>query len=102
MLSLITNKKIWILYSYLIKLILRIYGINVGKSFYIEGTPELKIKGKASNISLGNNICIYGNIDLRNRENGKIIIEDNVKLDSNVRIVSARQGTIRIGQDKPA
>ncbi len=99
MLSLITNKKIWILYSYLIKLILRIYGINVGKSFYIEGTPELKIKGKASNISLGNNICIYGNIDLRNRENGKIIIEDNVKLDSNVRIVSARQGTIRIGQD---
>ncbi len=99
MLSLITNKKIWILYSYLIKLILRIYGIYVGKSFYIEGTPKLKIKGKASNISLGNNISIFGNIDLRNRENGKIIIEDNVKLDSNVRIVSARQGTIKIGQD---
>ena len=99
MLSIITNKKIWVLYSYIIKLILKLYGIDVGKRFYIEGTPQIKIKGKASNISLGNNISIFGSIDLRNRENGKIIIEDNVKLDNNVRLVAARDGIIKIGQD---
>jgi acetyltransferase-like isoleucine patch superfamily enzyme len=99
MLSIITNKKIWVLYSYIIKLILKLYGIDVGKRFYIEGTPQIKIKGKASNISLGNNISIFGSIDLRNRENGKIIIEDNVKLDNNVRLVAARDGMIKIGKD---
>ena len=76
MFSLVTKKKIWIVYSYLIKLIFKFYGISIGKKFYVEGTPKLKINGKGNNIKLGNNVSIFGIIDLRNREDGKILIED--------------------------
>ncbi len=99
MISLITKKKFWFFYSYIIKLILKFYGISIGKNFYIEGTPKLKINGKGSNIRLGNNVSIFGVIDLRNREDGKILIEDNVSIDCDVRIVSAREGTIKIGEN---
>ncbi|ADR35045.1 acetyltransferase [Sulfuricurvum kujiense DSM 16994] len=96
-LSLITKKRYWKLHSFMIKIILRFYGIKTGKGFYCEGIPHLKIGGKAEFIQIGDNVSIFGNIDLRNRENGKIIIEDNVSFDHDVRLVSAREGTIRIG-----
>lgn len=96
-LALLTNKHYWKFHSYLIKFILIIYGIKVGKNFYCEGIPKLKIRGKAENITIGDNVSFFGNIDLRNRENGKIIIGNNVSFDSFVRLVSARDGTIEIG-----
>ncbi|MFH1452517.1 MAG: DapH/DapD/GlmU-related protein [Armatimonadota bacterium] len=95
-LALITNKVIWKLHSIIIKFILGIYGIKVGKKFYIEGTPKLKIRGKAGNITIGDNVSIYGDIDLRNRENGRIIIENNVNIENDCRFVSAREGSIII------
>lgn len=98
LLSLLTNKKYWIIHSYLIKCILRIKGISVGKNFYIEGIPLLKIRGKPGNISIGNNVSILGDIDLRNREEGKIFIEDNVTIERDCRFVSARNGTLSIGE----
>jgi acetyltransferase-like isoleucine patch superfamily enzyme len=88
-LALITNKQYWKFHSFLIKLILK---------FYIEGTPRLKIRGKGSNILIGDNVSIFGDIDLRNRENGKIIIENSVSFDTSVRLVSAREGTIKIDE----
>tara|TARA_B100000900_G_C20522620_1_gene692874 strand:- start:552 stop:1157 length:606 start_codon:yes stop_codon:yes gene_type:complete len=93
------KKYFYFLFSIIIKLILKIYGIKVGKNFYIEGIPKIKINGKSDNIEIGNHISIFGSIDLRNRENGKIIVEDNVKFDHNVRIVSARDGVIKIGEN---
>mgnify|MGYP005995450981 CR=1 FL=1 len=98
MLALLMKEKIWFLYSLLIKIVLKIYGIRVGKEFYIEGTPKIKIRGKGHNIDIGSYVSIFGKIDLRNRENGKIIIEDKVKFDDNVRIVSANNGVIKIGE----
>jgi len=96
-LALITNKKYWILHSWIIKIILKIYGIKVGKNFYCEGIPKLKIRGRTSNIIIKDNVSFLGDIDLRNRENGKIIIEDNATIEGNVRLVSARDGIIKIG-----
>lgn len=96
-LALITNKRYWLLHSWIMKTILRLYGVRVGRGFYIEGTPKLKINGKAENISIGKDVTILGNIDLRNRESGKIIIEDKVKIENDCRFVSAREGTILIG-----
>jgi len=92
------NKIFWLCNSLFIKTILRLNGAKVGKKFYIEGMLKLKIRGKGTNIEVGDNVSIFGNIDLRNRENGRIIIESNVKFDNNVRIVSARNGTIKIGE----
>ena len=92
------NKIFWLCNSLLMKAVLRLNGAKVGKKFYIEGILKLKIRGKGNNIEIGDNVSIFGNIDLRNRENGRIIIESNVKFDSNVRIVSARDGIIKIGE----
>ena len=97
-LALITNKKYWKFHSRIIKTILILYGIKVGNNFYIEGVPKLKIRGKSENIIIGNNVNILGNIDLRNRENGKIIFKDNVTIENDCRLVSAREGIIEIGK----
>jgi acetyltransferase-like isoleucine patch superfamily enzyme len=98
-LAFITNKKYWFLHSFLIKIILKVYGIKVGENFYCEGIPKLKIRGKSENIIICDNVSFLGDVDLRNRENGKIIIENNVRIEGNVRIVSAREGIIKIGSN---
>lgn len=94
----INNKKILRLYSSVVAMILRLHGIKVGANFYIEGVPKVKIRGKGSNIQIGKNVSVFGDIDLRNRENGKITICDDVTFDNDVRLVSAREGTIHIGE----
>lgn len=96
-LALVFGRRYWGLHSRMIKLILRIYGLKVGKNFYIEGVPKLKIRGCAKNILIGDNVSILGNIDLRNREEGKIIFGNNVTVERDCRFVSARDGIIEIG-----
>jgi len=96
--ALITRKKFWSLYSVIINTVLKLYGIKVGNNFYVEGTPRLKINGKAENIIIGNNVSFLGEVDLRNRENGRIIFGDNVTVEGPSRIVSAREGTIEVGE----
>ena len=85
------------LISKLIIIYLKSIGIRVDSKAEFSKIPMLKIKGKAKNIIIGN-VQILGEIDLRNRENGKIIIEDNCKIESNCRFVSAREGIIKIGK----
>lgn len=97
-LALITNKKYWLAHSWLIKFILLCYGVKVGKEFYCEGIPKLKIRGKASNIIIGDNVSFFGNIDLRNRENGKIIFKDNVSIDNDCRFVSANNAILTVSR----
>ncbi len=79
-------------------MILRLKGVRTGKNFTIHGIPSLKINGQPGNITIGDNVFIGGNIDLRNRENGKIIIKDNVRIDCDCRFVVAREGTLTIGE----
>lgn len=81
-------------YSLLISSILRSKGIKVGQNFYIQGVPYLKLKGCAKNIEIGNGVRVLGDIDLRNRENGKIKIEDNVTFDTSCRLVAANESTL--------
>jgi len=88
-----------IINSYIIKILLKLKGIKVGKNFYISGVPKLKLNSTASNISIGNNVKILGDIDLRIRENGKISFHDNVTIEENCRFVSARDGLISIGEN---
>lgn len=98
LLAFVTRKRYWRIHSLIIKGILRWYGIMVGIGFYIEGTPKLKIAGKASNIIIGNNVSIFGDIDIRNRENGRIVIEDDVKIDNDCRFVAANDAVLTIGK----
>lgn len=98
-LALITRKRYWKLHSAIIKFILtRVYGFKIGKNFYIEGVPRLKINGRGENIVIGDNVSMFGEIDLRNRENGRIVLKDNSALDGPVRLVAARDGVIELGE----
>jgi len=83
-------------YSVLIASILRLKGIRVGRNFYIQGVPYLKIRGKADNITIGENVRVLGDIDLRNRENGRIIIGDSVSFDTGCRLVSANDAVLHL------
>lgn len=96
-LALLFGASYWTLRSALVKTILKAKGIKVGKNFMIQGTPFLKIRGKVSNVSIGNDVLIAGDIDLRTRENGCIVIEDGVVIDDNCRFVAANTATLRIG-----
>jgi acetyltransferase-like isoleucine patch superfamily enzyme len=81
-------------YSWLITTILRVRGVRVGKNFYIQGSPYLKIRGRAQDIVIGNNVTINGDIDLRNRERGRIVIEDGVTFDTGCRLVAANNSEL--------
>lgn len=83
-------------YSRLMALILMIKGIKVGRNFYIQGVPYLKINGKSANIKIGDNVSIFGDIDMRNRENGKIVICDHVSIDTSTRLVAANDAILTI------
>ena len=99
MLSFITNRKIWKLISFFIKFyLIFFYKIKVGKNFYSESFPIIITNGHSKNIIIGNNVKFLGVIDLRNRENGKIIIKDNVIIEGHSRFVAAREGAIIIGE----
>jgi acetyltransferase-like isoleucine patch superfamily enzyme len=93
--ALLFGWQIYRINSLFVKYLLILRGIRVGKNFYIQGIPFLKIRGPVSNIQIGNNVSIYGNIDLRNRENGTIVIEDNVSFDKECRLVAANNAVLR-------
>jgi acetyltransferase-like isoleucine patch superfamily enzyme len=93
-LSLVFGDWVFKPYSLLIKFILISKGIRIGSNFYIQGTPILKLRGPSSNVVIGNNVSIYGNIDIRNRENGTIIVEDDVRFDTDCRLVAANHSKL--------
>lgn len=98
LLALITNGNYWKLHSFIIKFVLALYGVKVGKRFYIEGIPKLKIRGRPDNIVIGEQVSILGDIDLRNREDGRIKFCNNVTVEGNCRFVAARAGLLEIGE----
>ena len=74
-------------------------GVRVGRKFYVQSVPELIVNGKARNIIIGDNVRIMGQVQLKVRENGKIIIGDGCKLDKNTRFVAANEAVLRIGRE---
>jgi acetyltransferase-like isoleucine patch superfamily enzyme len=97
-LALLFGSRYWKLHSAVIRFILRSRGLRIGTGFYIEGVPKLKLRGNPANVVFGNKVSILGNIDLRNRENGRIIFRDGVTIERDCRFVSARDGTIDVAE----
>ena len=89
--------RVFKLYSKIISFFLKLKGIKVGYNFYIQGVPFLKIRGNARNIRIEENVSINGDIDIRNRENGKINISRDVSIDTNSRFVVANNAILNIG-----
>ena len=99
LLEFIFGKNVYYITSYLIKLILILKGIKIGKNFYITELPKLKLNAVENNVIIGDNVSIYGKIDLRTREKGYLNIGNYVKIESGCRIVSAREGKIIINDN---
>jgi acetyltransferase-like isoleucine patch superfamily enzyme len=85
--------------SKMILSVLLLKGIKVHKTTQFRCMPFLKLNGKPENIIIGCNVIFHGSVDLRNRENGKIIIEDNVIIEDGCRFVAAKEGIIKIGKN---
>ena len=97
-LALLFGSGYWKVHSAVICGLLRLRGVKIGKRFYIEGVPKLKLRGDPANVIFGDNVSVLGNIDLRNRENGRIVFRDRVTIERDCRFVSARDGTIEVGE----
>ena len=78
------------LVSKIIILYLKTLGIKINLNANISKIPFIKIKGNPKNIIIGK-VDILGKIDPRNKENKKIIIENNYKIENDCRLVSAIQ-----------
>lgn len=83
--------------SKIIIIYLRVLGLKVDFGAKFSNIPLLDIKGNARDIVIGK-VVILGEIDIRNRESGKIIFENGCKIEAGCRFVSARNGTIKIAE----
>ena len=82
--------------SLIIIFYLKSIGAKVDFTFFCKNFPYLDLSGEVKNLEIKKNVKFLGTVDLRNRENGKLIFNNNVKIEGDTRFVSAREGTIEI------
>ena len=97
LLQLLFGDKIYLISTIIVKIIFLFRGVQYGKNFKSKGFPTLKLKGDKNSIIIKNNVTIIGNVDLRTRESGKIIFEDNSIIESS-RLVAARECKLIVGE----
>ena len=87
--------------TYFFVLLLRIRGAEIGKNVRIEGLLDILLRDGASlkNLVIGDNVVFSGKTYLRFRKNGKIIIENNVKISTETWFVTANDADIVIGEN---
>lgn len=76
---------------------LRLLGVRVGRGVVFGGPVRWKFNGRPERVEIGDRVVFGGRVDLRNRENGRIVIEEDCFFDDNVRLVAAREATLRVG-----
>jgi acyl-CoA synthetase (AMP-forming)/AMP-acid ligase II/acetyltransferase-like isoleucine patch superfamily enzyme len=72
-------------------------GIRVGTGVTFLGRVTVKLRGRPENIVIGDRVILGDGVDLRNRENGRVVLHERVYLDRNVRVTAARDGAVEIG-----
>jgi len=72
-------------------------GISYGPGLRVLGPILLRPDGDPRNIRLGRSVTLMPWVDLKVRENGRIILGDGAAVDTTARLVAARDGTIRLG-----
>ena len=76
----------------------RVRGIHCGPGLSVLGPILLQIDGSPANIRLGANVTLMPGAHLKNRERGRIIVHDGVKLDTMARLVAANDARIELGE----
>ena len=98
LLFLIFKEKYTLFFGFFVKFILSFYGCKIGKKFKADKFPKI-IFSKGENLTILDNVTFYGEVELRLYKDSKIIIEDDVKLDTGVRIISANNSTVKIEKE---
>ena len=83
--------------SFILCALLRLIGLKIGRNIKFYGKLKLKLNGKPSQIEISDNVVFAGAVDLRNRENGSIKIGKNCFFDDGLRLVSANNSVLQIG-----
>ena len=96
-LSFFESSLLLIMYSRVIKSLLRFRGIKVGKSFRTRALP-LVIKDHNSIIEIGDNVFFKDRVDIRALKGAHLKIKSDVKLDKDVRIVATNGAKVTFSE----
>ncbi|MBI4662346.1 MAG: AMP-binding protein [Verrucomicrobia bacterium] len=83
--------------AFLYRWLFRLAGIRLGRNVTFLGKVHLKLRGRPENIVIEEGVVFGSDVDLRNREAGKIFLRQRVYLDDRVRLVAARDGLVELG-----
>jgi acetyltransferase-like isoleucine patch superfamily enzyme len=86
-------------WTWFYRLLFRAKGIRFGKGLRVLGPIMLRLDGNAANIRLGDDVTLMPFVDLKIRENGKIILGNGVVLDTLVRMVAANNAKLELGDE---
>ncbi len=79
------------------QLVFRRFGIRFGRGLRVLGPLLLRLDGDPRNIQIGDNVTLMPWVDLKVREQGRIILGHGTMLDSMVRLVAANQARVQLG-----
>lgn len=80
----------------IIKLILLTKGVKIGKNFKADKFPKLILKN--SNLTIGDNVTFFGEIEIRLLKSASLKISSNCKIDNQVRIIATNNAKIIIDE----
>ncbi len=72
-------------------------GIRVGRNLTCFGIPNVEI-GQGAKLEFGENVIIREGVDLRVKSGCKLVFQDNVKLDTHVRVVVANESEVFVSR----
>jgi acetyltransferase-like isoleucine patch superfamily enzyme len=80
---------------------LRLHGVKVGRNFSVLGPIDVLLRDGARwrNIVIGNDVTLSGKTYLRLRKNGRIVMEDGVRVGTEVWLVGANECELRVGEN---
>ncbi len=74
-------------------------GVRVGSRLRVLGPLLLRLEGDPKNLVIGDDVTLLPWVDLKNRENGRIVLGDGVVLDTSARLVAANDALLELGDD---
>ena len=80
------------------RFVFRRMGIRFGKGLKVMGPLLLRIDGVPGNIEIGDYVTLMPWVDIKNRENGRIVLHHGAQVDTMTRLVAANDATIEIGE----
>ena len=84
--------------NFIIKLILIVKGVSVGKNCEFLSVPYFE-NMNSKNLIIGNNVRIGKDVEFLFRGNGKIFIGDFAKIDTSVRMLSANEASLFVDEN---